>query len=48
MKIFDYEKWEAQIPVLSDQYQKGRPFSHIAIDNFLEAETLSLFFRRKK
>lgn len=34
--VFDYERWESQLPELRKQYDTEDPFPHIMIDNFLE------------
>ena len=38
-EIFDFDKWNPQLPELSSRYVSAAPFPHIVIDNFLD-ETL--------
>jgi Rps23 Pro-64 3,4-dihydroxylase Tpa1-like proline 4-hydroxylase len=37
-QILDFERYEANIEQLRDQYQTAQPFPHIVIDDFLEPE----------
>jgi hypothetical protein len=39
-QIFDYAKWNSQLPGLSIQYQSASPYPHIVLENFLNPETL--------
>lgn len=34
--LFDYDKWNAQLPQLAKRYQTDKPFPHIVLENFLE------------
>lgn len=38
--IFDYHKWNSQLPELSKQYQNADPYPHIVLENFLDARVL--------
>src|SRR4029079_19159775 len=37
-RIFDYSRWEAQLPELSRTYRRENPFPHIALENFIDPE----------
>lgn len=39
-QIFDYAKWNSQLPELSNQYQTASPYAHIVLENFLNPEVL--------
>ncbi|MGB4845775.1 MAG: 2OG-Fe(II) oxygenase [Ferruginibacter sp.] len=39
-QIFDYPKWNGQLPALSKQYQEASPYPHIVLENFLNPQTL--------
>lgn len=39
-QIFDYTKWNKDLPELSKQYQNANPYPHIVLENFLNPETL--------
>lgn len=39
-QIFDYAKWNNELPELSKQYQFASPYPHIVLDNFLNPEML--------
>jgi Rps23 Pro-64 3,4-dihydroxylase Tpa1-like proline 4-hydroxylase len=39
-QIFDYQKWNAQLPELSQQYQHNSPYPHIVLENFMEPAIL--------
>jgi hypothetical protein len=39
-QIFDYQKWNAQLPELSKKYQTADPYSHIVLENFLNPSVL--------
>jgi hypothetical protein len=34
-QIFDYTKWNSELPGLSKQYQSASPYPHIVLENFL-------------
>lgn len=36
--IFDFDRWEKQIPELKEKYHTDRPFPHIVLENFLEED----------
>ncbi|MFN3346149.1 MAG: 2OG-Fe(II) oxygenase [Chloroherpetonaceae bacterium] len=38
VQVFDYEKWTARLPVLKAQYASARPFAHIVLDDFINAD----------
>ncbi len=38
--IFDYNKWNSQLPELNKQYQNADPYPHIVLENFLNAKVL--------
>jgi Rps23 Pro-64 3,4-dihydroxylase Tpa1-like proline 4-hydroxylase len=40
-QIFDFQKWNSQLPELSQQYQSASPYAHIVLDNFLNPEVLN-------
>jgi Rps23 Pro-64 3,4-dihydroxylase Tpa1-like proline 4-hydroxylase len=40
-QIFDFQKWNSQLPELSQQYQSARPYAHVVLDNFLNPEVLN-------
>jgi hypothetical protein len=37
--VFDYERWEQQLPDLKKTYNTENPYPHICMDNFLEKDT---------
>ena len=39
-QIFDYAKWNSELPELSKQYQSASPYPHIVLENFLNPEAL--------
>lgn len=39
-RLFDFERWTAQLPELSARYQAGHPFPHIHLADFLEPAVL--------
>lgn len=39
-QIFDYAKWNSQLPAISKQYQEASPYPHIVLENFLNPETV--------
>jgi Rps23 Pro-64 3,4-dihydroxylase Tpa1-like proline 4-hydroxylase len=39
--IFDYAKWNAQLPELSRQYRSAGPYPHIVLENFLDPGVLN-------
>ena len=40
LNVFDYYKWNSQLPELSKQYQHADPYPHIVLENFLNAKVL--------
>jgi 2OG-Fe(II) oxygenase superfamily len=38
--IFDYARWNAQLPGLSKQYRSASPYPHIVLENFLDPAVL--------
>jgi len=40
INVFDYYKWNSQLPELSKQYQHADPYPHIVLENFLNAKVL--------
>ena len=40
LNIFDYYKWNGQLPELSKQYQHADPYPHIVLEDFLNAKVL--------
>jgi hypothetical protein len=39
-QVFDYSKWNGQLPALSKKYQAASPYPHIVLENFLDPRTL--------
>lgn len=39
-QLFDYTKWNNQLPALSSQYQHASPYPHIVLENFLNPDVL--------
>ncbi|MEO8112501.1 MAG: 2OG-Fe(II) oxygenase, partial [Ginsengibacter sp.] len=39
-QIFNYEKWNSELPELSKQYQSANPYPQIVLENFLNPEAL--------
>jgi hypothetical protein len=39
-QIFDYSKWNSQLPDLSKKYQGASPYPHIVLENFLDPGVL--------
>jgi len=39
-QIFDYKKWNDQLPELSKRYQDASPYPHIVLENFLDPGVL--------
>ena len=39
-RIFDYVKWNNELPELSKQYQSASPYPHIVLENFLNPKAL--------
>lgn len=39
-KFFPYSRWEEELPSLKERYRQADPFPHIALDHFLEPQTL--------
>jgi Rps23 Pro-64 3,4-dihydroxylase Tpa1-like proline 4-hydroxylase len=39
--LFDYEKWNNQLPTLSSEYQQASPYPHIVLENFMNASMLN-------
>ena len=39
--VFDYAKWNLQLPNISKEYQEASPYPHIVLDNFINPEILS-------
>ncbi len=39
-QIFNYEKWNSQLPVLSSRYQQANPYPHIVLGDFLDPSML--------
>jgi Rps23 Pro-64 3,4-dihydroxylase Tpa1-like proline 4-hydroxylase len=39
-QIFDYTKWNSELPELSKRYQNASPYAHIVLENFLNPEAL--------
>ncbi len=35
--LFDYERWNRQLPALSKQYRTNQPFPHLHLEDFLDA-----------
>ncbi|SFE00497.1 Proline 4-hydroxylase (includes Rps23 Pro-64 3,4-dihydroxylase Tpa1), contains SM-20 domain [Chitinophaga sp. CF118] len=40
-QLFDYDKWNSQLPALSGEYQQASPYPHIVLENFLNPEVLN-------
>ncbi|NSL87610.1 2OG-Fe(II) oxygenase [Chitinophaga sp. Mgbs1] len=39
-QLFDRDYWNAQLPVLSSEYQGASPYPHIVLENFLDPQVL--------
>jgi hypothetical protein len=39
-RLFPYDKWGAQLPVLVEQYRENRPCPHILLKDFLDTEVV--------
>jgi len=37
-RLFDYERWEATLPVLAEQYRRNYPCPHILLKDFLDPQ----------
>lgn len=40
-QIFDYTKWNTELPELSKRYQSASPYPHIVLENFLNSGALN-------
>lgn len=40
-QLFNYDKWNGQLPTLSSEYQQASPYPHIVLENFLDPEVLN-------
>jgi 2OG-Fe(II) oxygenase superfamily len=38
-RLFPYDKWESNLPVLVEQYRENKPYPHILLEDFLDPET---------
>ena len=38
-RLFPYDRWNAKLPEISRDYQRGEPFPHYVFENFLEKNT---------
>ncbi len=36
--IFNFDKWEAQLPGLKESYHAADPYPHIMLENFMEPD----------
>ncbi|HVI43918.1 MAG TPA: 2OG-Fe(II) oxygenase [Chitinophaga sp.] len=40
-QLFDYEYWNAQLPVISSEYQNASPYPHIVLEDFVNPTVLN-------